>query len=64
MKLQPEYETECYLTESGYYAIKQPNPYGEEDQVVLLSRAQVKKVVADMHSALDVVISWEGEGEQ
>lgn len=64
MKLQPEYETECYLTESGYYAIKQPHTLGEEDQIVLLSRSQVEKVVADMQLALDLVLPWAGEGEQ
>ena len=58
MKLQQEYETECYLTESGYYAIKQPDTLGEDEQIVLLSRAQVEKVVADMQQALDLVLPW------
>lgn len=64
MKLQPEYETECYLTKSGYYAIRQPQLDGSEDQIILLSKAQVEKVVADMQEALNLVAPWPGEGER
>lgn len=58
MKLKPEYETECYITESGYYAIKQPHPYGEDDSIALLTKSQVQKVIKDMQEWLDIVGEW------
>lgn len=57
MKLKPEYETECYITEDGYYLIKQPNPI-DDDAVVLLTKSQVEKVISDMRDCLDIVGEW------
>lgn len=57
MKLMPEYETECYITEAGYYVIRQPNPI-EDDAVILLTKSQVEKVVKDMQECLDIVGEW------
>ena len=49
MKLNAHYETETYMTESGYYAIRQDDPYG----VILLKPEQLRAMIKDMAVALE-----------
>jgi hypothetical protein len=61
MKLKPSYETEAYITVGGYYAIKQPDPMGGDEMVILLTRTQVAAIVKDMKECLDIVGKWGDE---
>lgn len=47
MKLKQHYETEAYISESGYYVIKQ-SKWPDEDAVVLLSKEQARRIRDDI----------------
>jgi hypothetical protein len=48
MKLKAVYETEAYVSEGGYYVIKQTDQFYGEESVILLSPSQLKELIADM----------------
>lgn len=50
MILPPAYETEIYPTDGGYIGIKQSDPVGGEDSIVLLSAHQMPAVIAELQS--------------
>lgn len=62
MKLKASYETEAYLSQGGYYAIKQLDWDGRE-QVILLTPAQLEAISEDMKAAL-VDPSWFDQVEE
>lgn len=62
MKLKPAYETEAYITVGGYYAIKQPDPMGGDEMVILLTQAQASAIIKDMQECLEIP-QW-GEPEE
>ena len=56
MKLKASIETEAFISEAGYYTLKQAN-YLDEVQVVSLTPTQMRQVISDMESYLQDV-SW------
>lgn len=62
-KLKGSYETAIYPTEDGYVAIKQPDPMGGDDSVVLLAAHQLEAVIAHLQELLEDRASWEFETE-
>jgi hypothetical protein len=44
LKIRGSYDTEIYITEDGYVAIKQVEPLGAEDTVLLLAPEQLSAV--------------------
>lgn len=54
MKLKAEYETETYLSAGGGYIIQQPDNFEGQPQTIYLSRSQVKLLVEDMLSKLEI----------
>lgn len=63
MKLQEAYETETFITVGGHYAIKQKSYLGDEDMLILLTRAQVSSVLKDMRESLKIPQWGNVEGE-
>lgn len=59
MKLKAVYETETYISEGGYYVIKQTDNIYDEESVIKLSPAQLKELIADM-TAHYVNSNWWG----
>ena len=59
MKLKAVYETEAYVSEGGYYVIKQTDQLYGEDSVIMLSPSQLKELIADM-TAHYVHSNWWG----
>lgn len=53
MKLSAHYETETYMTESGYYAIRQDDPHGGDPVIILLKHEQLRAMIKDMAVALE-----------
>jgi hypothetical protein len=47
MKLKQAFETETYVSDSGYYVIEQDDGEGGKD-IVFLTRSQLLKVISDM----------------
>lgn len=48
MKMKASFETEVYLCEGGYLAIKQIDPLGDEPTVVCLTHEQVKLLAREL----------------
>jgi hypothetical protein len=48
MKLKAVYETEAYISEAGYYVIKQTDQFFCEESVIMLSPSQLKELIAHM----------------
>ena len=61
MKIKAQHETEAYVSESGYYAIKQQREILGE-QIVLLSPKQLELIIEDMTAAIDYQADWWTEG--
>lgn len=59
MKLKASYETETYISEGGYYVIKQTDNIHDEESVIKLSPAQLKELIPDM-TAHYVNSNWWG----
>jgi len=53
MKLKQTFETETYISEGGYYAIKQ-----DDEAIVLLSPEQLRLLIADMSEAISGDADW------
>lgn len=62
MKLKPSDETETFISEAGYYVIKQCTAMGE-DSVVCLTASQVALVIEDMRKCMDD-LSWQSENSE
>ena len=62
MKLKKTYETECYISQSGYYIIKQEDDLNGEC-LVFLSPQQVQHVVNDMTQSLIDPSWWDEEDD-
>lgn len=58
MKLKETYQTEAYISDGGYYVIRQPDPLGDRDMVVLLSPDQLRAIMPDMKDAIDIERQW------
>jgi hypothetical protein len=63
MKLKAVYETEAYVSEYGYYVIKQTDQYHVEPSVIMLSPAQLKELIADMTAHYVNSDWWGAENE-
>jgi hypothetical protein len=66
MSSKPQYDTEIYVTESGYVAITQPDPEGaagEEDDIVLFTADQLPEVIKSLNELLATREEWE-KGEE
>jgi hypothetical protein len=62
MSSKPAYDTEIYVTESGYVAITQPDPEagpGQEDDIVLLSADQLPQIIKELTDLLTSRAEWE-----
>lgn len=57
MRLKPTFETDAYITDAGYFAIRQESPMGEED-TILLSPEQLRAVVAYARIQLRTSKTW------
>lgn len=57
MKIRATYETETYLSESGYFAVRQER-HNEEDQIVLLSPSQLTLLIEEMKLAVQDQEWW------
>ncbi|MCS6490766.1 hypothetical protein NX872_21150 [Burkholderia thailandensis] len=67
MKLKATYETEVYISNGGYLAIKQKDHLGNEDPVVILSPDQARAVMNEFQRLLDDPSWWneiENEDEE
>lgn len=51
MKIKASFETETYVSEGGYYVIKQENSE-QDQQTVLLTPPQLRLIMKDMRKAL------------
>lgn len=62
MKLKASFETECFLNDAGYYAIKQdvfcPRCDEEHSAVIQLTPDQMEALINDMHQALENTEDW------
>lgn len=63
MKLKSTYETECYISESGYYVIKQSDPFVSEEMRILLSPQQMQHIINHMTDAV-IDSSWWDEQDE
>lgn len=59
MKLKASHETETFISEAGYYTLKQEN-FLDEDQIISLTPAQMAHVIKDMQDWL-VDQSWHSD---
>lgn len=57
MKLKESYETETFVNQRGYYAIKQEDLDGEP-AVIQLTPDQMRLIIADMAEWLNTDSSW------
>lgn len=58
MKMKQHYETEAYLSDAGYYVIKQAG-WPDEEVTVLLSKEQARRIRDDLSAKLRE--DWEQE---
>lgn len=62
MKLKKTYETECYISDGGYYVIRQDDDYAMPG-MVLLSPSQMQNIINHMtETAIDP--SWWDERDE
>jgi hypothetical protein len=69
MKIKAAHETETFINQNGYYAIKQPaqltDHRGDEVPVVVqLTPDQMRLLIADMNESLESAHEWFEETEQ
>jgi hypothetical protein len=62
VKLRGSYETEIFVNQAGYVAIKQVDSMGGEDSVICLTSAQLPTVIAELQALYDDRSSWETDG--
>lgn len=63
-KIHQAYETEIYVTEAGYVAIKQTDPMGGDDTTVLLSRHQLPMVIDELTRLKNDASEWADESPE
>ncbi|HJS45659.1 MAG TPA: hypothetical protein VJ753_04580 [Rhizomicrobium sp.] len=63
MKIKATYETEVYICQSGYIAIKQHDGLGDEPQIVLLSPGQAEAITGEFRRLLQSQNEWWTEVE-
>lgn len=63
MKLKSTYETECYISDCGYYVIKQSDPLLAEEMQILLSPQQLKSIINHMADAVSDPSWWDEQDE-
>ena len=63
MRLKQTFETECYISEGGYYVIKQENPGEELDSTILLSPLQVESLIKHMQESMMDTSWWYKEDD-
>lgn len=51
MKLKASLETETFISEAGYYTLKQEN-FMDENQIISLTPAQMAHIIRDMQEWL------------
>lgn len=59
MKLKASLETETFISEAGYYTLKQEN-FMDENQIISLTPAQMVHIIRDMQEWLSDP-SWYSE---
>ena len=65
MELLETYKTKCFVSDAGFYCIKQINPSLDSDSIVLLSPDQVRHIMNDMKETLDVMdFMWLNEDDE
>lgn len=62
VKLQASFETEIYVSEGGYVALKQADTMGGEDAVILLTASQLPIVIGELQALYDDQESWKSGG--
>ena len=63
MKLKATYETECYISESGYYVISQDDPLMGESIKIILSAPQLQAIINHMTEACINSSWWDEQNE-
>ncbi len=63
MKLKAAYETEVYISNGGYLCLRQSDPAGGDDSVVMLSEEQAKLVAKEIERLLRDGGWWEASEE-
>ena len=63
MKLKSTYETECYISDCGYYVIKQDDPYLSSETQILLSPQQLSAIINHMTQAMTDTSWWDEQDE-
>ena len=63
MRLKQTFETECYISEGGYYVIKQENPGEDLDSTILLSPLQVESLIKHMQESMMDTSWWYKEDD-
>jgi hypothetical protein len=58
MRIKESYQTEAYISEGGYYVIRQPDPLGGQDAVILLAPDQIRVILKDMQESLEIENEW------
>lgn len=59
MRLKAEFETEAYLNDNGYYAIKQETTSGlGEDMIIELTPNQMRALVRHMRHHIKIRDEW------
>lgn len=58
MKLKATFETEVYISEVGYIAIRQPGQHGDEEAIVLLSAEQARLVAEELSNLASDPNGW------
>jgi len=59
MRLKAEYETQAYINENGYYAIKQETPGAHgDDSIVELTPNQMRALVQHMRLHIKTCDEW------
>jgi len=57
MKIRATYETETYISQGGYFTIRQIDGLGEES-ILCLSPDQMRLLVANMQKELEDISWW------
>jgi hypothetical protein len=58
IKLPAAYETEIYVSDGDYVAIKQANGVGDEDVVVILTADQLPHVIQELQTLWEKRVEW------
>lgn len=59
IKIKGSYDTEIYVTEGGYVALKQIDQVDREEQIVVLAAHQLPAVINELQLLWEDRASWE-----